>query len=127
MAERLHIVADAQVTSTSGTASGVAAIDVPLDETVPILYKTTSVYELLVDTPVPVAFGGVTNAHVVVLKAVGGKVKATCSTADGAAQVVPVDSILFWEPGLNAPVTSMTLTRLPGTDTFVHVFLAQIQ
>jgi len=80
---------------------------------------------LTTDSPVSVAFGGVTNANVVILKAVGGKVVATVDSAAGAAQAVPFDTywILMSEA---APLTAITLTRTAGIETTVRVFLGEL-
>lgn len=76
------------------------------------------------DSPVPVAFGGVTNAHIVILKAIGGKVRAAITSADGTAQLVPFDTywILMSE---SVPVTAITLTRVPGQLTTVRIFIGE--
>lgn len=79
---------------------------------------------LEVDTPVVVPFGGVVNAHVLLIKATGGKVKARFTSADGALQSVPFDTyfILMSEA---VPITAIDLTRVAGTVTSVRVFLGE--
>jgi len=86
--------------------------------------KQVADVELLVDTPVAVPFGGVVNAHIVILKATGGKVRARCTSADGALQAVPFDTywILMSE---SVPLTAIDLTRVAGTVTTVRVFLGE--
>jgi hypothetical protein len=94
-----------------------------IDEALTLNAKQISEMTLNADAPAAVAFGGVTNAHIVILKA-DNKVKALITSADGAAQAVPFDTywILMSE---SVPVTAITLTRVPGTVTTVRVFLAE--
>src|SRR4051812_37227239 len=44
------------------------------------------------DSPAVVTFGGVTSAHIVILKSTGGKVKARITSSDGSTQAVPFDT-----------------------------------
>jgi hypothetical protein len=97
-----------------------AVIDEPLTLTKKTEYDTT----LTVDTPVAVQFGGVVNAHVVILKAVGGKMRARLTSADGTQQSVPVDSVLVLT-ALSVPVTAIDLTRVPATPVDVRVMLGE--
>lgn len=79
---------------------------------------------LEVDTPVVVPFGGVVNAHVILLKATGGKVKARLTSADGTQQSVPFDTYLILMSEA-VPLTAIDLTRVAGTVTQVRVFLGE--
>lgn len=76
------------------------------------------------DLPLSVSFGGVTNAHLVILKSLAGKVGAQITSADGAAQAIPFDTylILFSE---SVPITAIDLTRQPAVETMVRIFLAE--
>lgn len=86
--------------------------------------KQVSDVSLDADAPVSVDFGGVANAHVVILKSTLGKVRARLTSADGSQQAVPFDTyfILMSE---SVPVTALDLTRVAGTPTVVRVFLAE--
>lgn len=99
-------------------------IEASIDESLSIKAKQVTEILLSADAPVAVNFGGVTNAHVVILKSTDGKVKASISSADGAAQAVPFDTywILMSE---SVPVTAISLTRVAGAETTVRVFLAE--
>jgi hypothetical protein len=109
----------------SGCPSGLPTIDTPLAESVMLSAKQIVEPTLTVDSPVAVAFGGVTNANVVVIKVKnGGKVKARFTSADGSTQAVPVDSLLVLT-ALSVPITAIDLTRVPATATIVEVFLGQ--
>lgn len=80
--------------------------------------------ELTADAPAAVSFGGVASAHVVVLKAVGGKVRARLTSPDGIQQAVPFDTYLILMSE-SVPVTALDLTRVAGTATSVRVFLGE--
>ncbi len=96
-----------------------------LSEALVLSDKLALSLELTSDAAMAVPFASVTNANIVVVKVVSGqKIKATITTADGAAQVVPVDSLLILESGAS-PVTALTLTRTPAVLTSVRVFLGQ--
>lgn len=116
--------------SAGGIASGIAAITVPLLEQLNLVAKHYDSITLGTDAPTSVEFGGVVNAHVVVLKATGGKVRARITTTDGAQQAVPCDDLVIiisrGSTGTPAPATAIDLTRVPGVSTVVEVFLGQI-
>ena len=125
MADRFTLTADGQTVPSSSQTSGIAVLDVPVNESFTLTWKRTDIVELTVDTPVTVPLPGPTpQAAVLMLKAVGGKVKATITNADGAAQVISFDSVLILI-NQSAMITALTLTRLPAVDTFVHVFMGQ--
>lgn len=100
-------------------APNIAAV---IDEAVTLEAQTVGEVLLNADAPFTLDFVGVTNANIVVMKAVSAKVVATLTTSAGAAQVVPFDTYLILMSDA-APVTSITLTRTPGTDTTVRYFL----
>lgn len=81
--------------------------------------------DILSNSPVTVAFGGVTNAHYVVIQS-DQKVQVKLTSTDGAAQIVPVDNLLILSAYL-VPITAITLVRLAGVDTRVKVFLGESQ
>jgi len=96
-----------------------------IDEKLTLDGKQAGSLDLTVDTPVVVPFGGVANAHVVILKTtVGTKVKATITTSDGAAQVIPFESLLILL-NFTTPVTAISLTRSPAVLSTVKVLLAE--
>lgn len=104
----------------SGAASELAAIN----ETVMLALKNgQDDYLLDVDTPVPVAFGGVTNANVVVIFA-DRKVRVRLTSADGALQSVPVDGMVILI-SKTVPFTAIDLTRVLAQETRAKVFVGQ--
>jgi len=80
-------------------------------------------FSLTVDTPVVFPFGAVTNANIIFIKT-SAKVKVRLTSADGATQSVPVDSLLILE-AVSVPVTAIDFTRVAGTSTTVQVFIGQ--
>jgi hypothetical protein len=112
-------------TDPLGSATSFAATVIAnINEARTLVHKQLSDIDLTVDAPVAIAFGGVTNAHAVLLKATGGKVKARLTSADGATQSIPFDSylIVFSEA---VPFTAIDLTRVAGVTTSVRAFLGE--
>ncbi len=50
------------------------------------------------------------------------KVKLTITTADGTAQVIPVDPLMIWFSE-SVPITALSITRVASTDTTVRLIL----
>ena len=96
----------------------------PIDEPLALKSKQPSDITLSVDTPVAVPFGTLVNAHVVILKALGGKVKARLTSADGTTQAIPFDTFLILM-SQTVPITAIDLTRVLATATTVKVFLGE--
>lgn len=104
-------------------ASGAASLLAPINESVILAQKNFDDYRLLVDTPIAVAFGGVTNAHVVVVFT-DRKIRVRLTSADGAAQAVPVDGYLTIISDA-VPFTAIDLTRVAAQETRVKVFIGE--
>lgn len=108
-----------------GSPSGIASFCTPIIEQLNLVQKDYDTLVLAADAPVSVSFGGgVTAASVVILKAVGGKVRARVTSADGSTQAVPFDSLLILI-SRTVPITAIDLMRVPGMATTVDVFLGQ--
>ena len=107
-----------------GTPTSFAAsIDAVIGEALVLKAKHYDTILLSADAVSVVSFGGVVNAHVVILKATG-KVKARVTSTDGATQAVPFDT--YWIlMSQSVPITAIDLTRVPATDTTVFVFLGE--
>jgi len=104
--------------------SGAAPIGpTPVNECVTLDEKTLDCIQLASDGPQSVAFGGVARANVVVIQA-DKKIDALLTSADGTAQVVPVDGT-FVLITRTVPVTAISLTRVPATLTNVNVFIGE--
>lgn len=122
MSDSFRLTGGYTVTPQSAPLSFAQTAEATIDESVTLSAKTTTDVLLTVDTPVAVNFGGVTVANVVILKAVGGKVTARLTSADGTSQSVPFDTYLILMNDA-VPITAIDLTRVAGTSTIVRVFL----
>lgn len=107
----------------SDPACGTPSITAPIAETLQL--KERQLWEdlLTADPAVAVAFGGVANAHVVIVKT-NKKVRLRLTSADGSAQAVPVDGFLQLITK-TVPYTAIDVTRVAGVDTKVKVFLGE--
>lgn len=76
------------------------------------------------DSPAALPFGGLSEANVLIVKCVGGKVRVRITSADGSQQSVPVDSFLALISA-SVPMTTVDVTRVPGVQTVVRYFLGQ--
>ena len=112
-------------TPLDGVPSLAPNVDAPLDESMVVLKKAESDVDLDVDTPVAIAFGGVMNASIVILKTVGGKIRARLTSADGTTQSIPIDST-FILISRSVPITAIDLIRVPATSCQVRYFLGEV-
>ena len=124
MAAYAFLLSGSLVSSPSGAESGDPGPIAPLDEALTLKRQLVDVYDLAADAPQAVAFGGLSQAHVVSIKAVGGKLRARITSADGAQQSIPVDGYLFLRSD-TVPITAIDLTRVAGTATTAKVFLGE--
>jgi hypothetical protein len=114
-----------QVTPLGNPASFAQTLTAPISEALTINQKQETNLDLTSDvTPLPVPFGGVTNANLVVLKAVGGKARARLTSADGSQQAIPFDTYLILMND-KVPITAIDLLRDLGVAVTVRVFLGQ--
>jgi hypothetical protein len=108
-----------------GNPSGVPSTTIPLNETAMVGRSTPSSYVLTTNSATPVAFGGVATANVVQVKVLSGNhVRVRITSADGAAQSIPVDTVLVLMTRENG-ITAIDLTRDLGVETVVEVFVAE--
>lgn len=75
------------------------------------------------DSPVSVNFESLASAHVILLQATA-KVRVRLTSTDGSQQAVPAGPLAILINDA-VPVTALDLTRLPGVNTEVHVFLGE--
>jgi citrate lyase gamma subunit len=123
VADTYRLTGSSLVTPAETPASGFPSIATPFDETVTLKRKHVDDIDLVIDSPVSVAFGGVVNANVVEIVA-NSKVRVRVTSADGSSQSIPVDGQLKLITR-SAPITAMDLTRTTGQDTNVKVFLGE--
>lgn len=124
MTDSFKLLGSYETTPQGQPLSFAPSIIAPINETKVLKVSHPDTITLDTDSAVPVSFGGATNAHIVILKSIGGKVKAAITSADGTAQLVPFDTywILMSD---TVPVTAITLTRVPGQLTTVRVFIGE--
>lgn len=112
-----------QTQPTIGNPSGSPDVNAPIEERVGLLNKTIGTYQLSADSPVSVDFGSFTSgANIVIIKTIGGRVRARMTSIEGVEQAVPIDSF-FTLICISTPITAIDLTRSPGVPTTVKVFL----
>jgi hypothetical protein len=109
---------------TGAQASGDPQVNATLDERLTIDNKTQINIVLDSDDPHDVPLGGLESVHVLIMRAVGGKVTVTVSSDDGDDQVFPVDPLLIVE-SRSVPFTAISLSRVTGIPTTVKVFMAE--
>lgn len=124
MADVFTLAGSYSVEPASGSPSGDPEIATPLEEAVNIDEKSVVKMVLASDSPAAVAFGAITNAHIVFIRARGGKVRVRLTSADGSQQSVPADPLLL-VISQTVPITAIDLTRLAGVETTVQVFLGE--
>ncbi len=125
MAHTLTIHGGLDAKPTAGNASACPTVTAPIDEMLSLSKPPlVAEYELTADAAQAVSFGGLTQANVVMIKTVGGKVTATLSSADGASQDVPVDSYLLIISS-SVPYTALSVTRAAGVTTTAKILLAE--
>jgi hypothetical protein len=114
------------VPGTKRVASGDPDIPSPVDERLLLSAKHYDEITLTSDALTPVSFGGLSQAHVVVAKIVGRRVRFSVTSAAGSDQVVSVDSffVLITE---TEPLTAISIQRLAGEETSVKLFLGEKQ
>lgn len=124
MADIFKLLGSWETTPLTAPLSFAQVLTTPINESRVLAKKQSYEVDLTVDSAVAVTYGGVTNAHLVILKAVGGKVRARLTSADGAIQAVPFDTYFFLFSE-SVPITAIDLTRTAGTVTTVRVFLGE--
>jgi hypothetical protein len=106
----------------SVVAGSAVPFPIALDEALSLKRKHYDEVDLTSDSATPLNFGGITNAHVVVLVATR-KTRARVTSADGATQIVPFTLLVLRCD--DVPITAIDLTRVPGTSTQVKALLVE--
>lgn len=114
------------VPGTKRIASGDPDNIAPVDERLLCRKKHYDEITLASDALTPVSFGGLSQAHVVVAKVLGKRVRFSLTSAAGSDQVVSVDSFLVLITEAE-PVTAISIQRLAGEETSVKLFLGEKQ
>jgi len=108
----------------SGDTSLDPSTPAPIDEQMTLDKRSVFDVKLTTDALAAVPMGGITSAHIVILKAIEGKVLAKLTSVAGIAQIVPVDKVLILISE-GDPITAISLTRTPALLTTVRVFLGE--
>lgn len=124
MADTFSLQGTYTATPASGSPSADPQITAPINESMTLANEIVSQITLSVDGPVALPVVSLDGVNVVILKAVGGKVIARFTSADGSAQAVPVDSFLAITSA-SADITAISVERTPATTTVVKYFLGQ--
>ena len=125
MAHTLSVTGSLKAEPNSGNPSGCPTTLSPIEEKISLSKAPITVeYELTDDAAQAVSFGGLTQANVVMIKSVGGKVRARLTSADGTDQAVPVDSFMLLFSS-SVPFTALDITRVSGVSTTVKVLLGE--
>lgn len=122
MADTFALTGSYSTNPTTGSPSAIPSLTAPLDERMQLENKSVQFFDLTADAPVSVLFSAGFNCNVLVVKSDGGKVRVSITSADGAVQAVPVDGFLALT-SQSVPITAITLTRAPGVQVQVQVFM----
>jgi len=121
------VEAHGSVTATPNQSdqNGISSYAVPIDQSFVLQdIKAGSAYVLTGDAPRTVSIDPCLNATFVVLKVVGGYVRATLSPTSEQPFSVRVDPYLYVRCDSD-PITAITIQRPPATEVTVHVFIGQ--
>lgn len=124
MSETFTLSGSAGSKPVVGAPSGQGNLSIPLDEGVSLLRSLKSEYRLSADAVQAVGLGPLTNVHVLIVRANGGKVRVRVTSADGVTQAIPVDPLLVLIAN-DVPITAVDLTRVANIETDVSIFLGE--
>lgn len=125
MPDTLSLTMSLGTSPQAGAPSGYASVVTPVDDTYSLTNKILQDVTLSADPAQAVAFGSLTAAGVIKLRATGGPVTAIITWSGGTSQAIPVDPEFTLVTRTNQ-ITGLSLQRSPGTLTTVEVFLGQI-
>lgn len=97
-------------------------IRLSIAEEIPVTRRISTMVNLVNDSVYNLDTSEVSSAKVLVLKA-DSKVSVTVTSADGTAQVLPVDTFLVLTCA-STPITALSFQRVPGVINLVRVILA---
>lgn len=125
MADTFQLYGSCVIQPATGSPSFGPAIPIPIDETLTLKAKLVQDVLLTDTNQFLVDFGTLAEAHVVIIKTVGGNISAQLTSSHGAAQDVPVDSV-FMSIAETEPYTALGLTAAAGQGNIqVRVFLGE--
>lgn len=125
MADSFKLTGSIVTEPLSGIGSADAELSAPLDEALSLKRKSLVEMELTADSPAAVSFGGVVNAHLLIVKVlVGSEIRLRLTSAKGALQAIPVDGFIILFSG-TTPITAIDVTRTAGVATTVEIVLGE--
>jgi len=122
----LTFVGTLQDQPSVGNPSGVPSNTIAINEAWLLAHSgVLANFDLSSDSPQAVSFEGLPggNATVIFVKPIGGSVDLTLTSGDGSAQVIPCDRVALLASS-TVPFTALSLTRQPGVEIVVQVYLA---
>lgn len=125
MADKFEINGSWGTTPQTGSllASGKASVLASIREVVTLALKEGPAdYLLDADPAVPIDFGGVTNAHVVMIFS-DQKIKVRYTSAEGSTQSLPGEVHMLISK--TVPFTAIDIQRVVGQETRCSVFIGQ--
>lgn len=126
MADSFELIGSYKTEPLGGDTSFEPVLTAAFNEALQLTKKRSDCVSLSADPAEAVSFGGVTNAHVVILKVLSGaSVQARLTSTHGATQSIPVNTALVLLSTTN-PITAIDLIRSAGTASVVQVFLGEI-
>lgn len=120
MAETVKLLGSLTSTPTY-LPNGMPRITVPLGASMSLANSVASSVSLTTDDPYTLALGTLTNVNVLMIQAVGGKIRVRITSSDGSTQAIPTDFLLLFTGSVN--ITAIDLTRVASTPTTVSVFM----
>ena len=124
MSDVYHLSGSYNTKPLGGSLSGDPSLSSFLDESVVLVNKTLSYYELTTDPVVSVNLCGLSAVNVLVVKTIGGKVRVRITSSDGSTQSIPVDSLLVIHSA-SVDITAIDVQRVAGITTQVRIFLGE--
>jgi len=101
--------------------NGQARVTIPLDVSLSCANSVSTTVNLTTDDPYVLSLGALANVNVLMIRAVGGKIRVRVTSSDGAQQAIPTDFLLLFTGAVN--ITAVDLTRTAGTSTAVSVYM----
>ena len=101
--------------------NGQARVTIPLDVSLSCANSLSTTVYLTPDDPYTLSLGALANVNVLMIRAVGGKIRVRVTSSDGSQQAIPTDFLLLFTGAVN--ITALDLTRTAGTSTVVSVYM----
>ncbi len=124
MSETFKLSGDCSSKPQQGNPSGQPNTVIPFSETLGLGYSLVTGFTLDSDAAQVVNLGTLTGVNVLVVKAIGGKVRVRITSTDGTNAEIPCDPILILM-SRDVDITAIDVTRTPATQTQVLIYMGQ--